>query len=240
MEGWIKIHRKLMSWEWYHDSKMVHLFIHLLLSANHKDKAWKGIPVKRGQVITGRKQLSDDTGISEQQLRTCINRLKSTSEITIQPTNRFSLITIIRYEEFQGESTSENEDESTNDQPATNQQSTTTKKDKNVKNDNNPLLIEARKSKFILDCTVVNTDKKIIPAVELMAPLGDLRETFVSYWTRTTPQGKKMKFEKCDTFDIGRRLTTWKRNLEKYGYTKNKGNDRSGKFQEVHDGLGGQ
>jgi len=36
--GWLKLHRKFKEWEWYQDSKMVHLFIHLLVTANHQNK----------------------------------------------------------------------------------------------------------------------------------------------------------------------------------------------------------
>ena len=37
-------------------------------------------------------------------------------------------------------------------------------------------------------------------------------ESFSDYWTESKPNGKKMKFEMQKTFDIGRRLKSWKRN----------------------------
>ena len=42
MEGWIKVHRKLVDWEWYNDINVKVVFLHLLLTANHKEKQWKG------------------------------------------------------------------------------------------------------------------------------------------------------------------------------------------------------
>lgn len=105
MEGWIKLHRKTLTWEWFRDSQTVHLFIYLLLSANHEDRKWKGITVKRGQLITGRNALSEATGISVRSIRTCLNKLKSTNELTIKTTNKFSIITICNYEEYQKEKT---------------------------------------------------------------------------------------------------------------------------------------
>lgn len=39
---------------------------------------------------------------------------------------------------------------------------------------------------------------------------------FFSYWTEPTQDGKKMKFELERTFDIGRRLVTWKNNEDKF------------------------
>lgn len=127
MSGWIATYRKLQDWEWYTDSYMVHLFIHLLLSANHKPKKWRGIDIKRGQFITGRKALSVATGISEQTVRTCLKRLKSTSEITIESTNGFSLVTVCKYDEYQSSENTINQpinqpanQQLTSDQPATN------------------------------------------------------------------------------------------------------------------------
>lgn len=137
MAGWIKIHRKLQDWGWYSDSHMVHLFIHLLLEANHEDRNWKGQLVKRGQLIFGRKAISETLGISEQTVRTCMERLKSTSEITSQSTNRFSLVTIVNYEDYQSNEdlpTSKSTNNLTYNQPTTNQQLTTPKEYKNIKN----------------------------------------------------------------------------------------------------------
>jgi len=77
--GWIKLHRKIVEWEWFQDSDTFRLFLYLILKANHREKQWKGITISRGQLVTGRKMLSRELGISEQTVRTCLKRLKSTS-----------------------------------------------------------------------------------------------------------------------------------------------------------------
>lgn len=135
--GWIKIHRQLLDWEWYTTPNMVHLFIHLIIKANHEPKKWHGIIIERGQFISGRIQLSKETGISEQSIRTCITKLKSTNELTSKSTNGFTLYSINNYKKWQSTEipTSESTRDLTNDQPATNQRLTTTKNDKNYKND---------------------------------------------------------------------------------------------------------
>ena len=74
-EGWIKLHRKFLEWEWFELSGMVKIFVYFLLKANHKSNNWKGIKLERGQFITGRKKISTELGMSEQQVRTCIERL---------------------------------------------------------------------------------------------------------------------------------------------------------------------
>ena len=101
MNGWIKIHRKITEWEWFNDSKTVHLFLYLLAKANFEPKKWRGVQVERGQLIFGRRQASKDTNISERGIRTCIERLKSTHEIAIKTTNKYSIITICKFEDYQ-------------------------------------------------------------------------------------------------------------------------------------------
>ncbi len=131
-ESYIKLLRKMLSWEWYDDSKMVHIFIHLLLKANYVDGKFKGKDVKRGQLITGRNALSKDTGISAQSVRTCLNKLKSTNEITIESTNDFSLITVVKYNDYQfvdKKTTIASTTKLTNNQPSINQQVTTIEED---------------------------------------------------------------------------------------------------------------
>ena len=132
-KGWIKLHRSLLDWEWYTDQNTTRLFIHLLLRANHKEKKWRGNLIKPGQVLTGRKALSEETGLSEQQVRTSLNKLKSTNEITIISTKSHSMITVSAWDSHQQDNQQDNQ-RATNEQPTSNQQVTT---NKNVKNGNN-------------------------------------------------------------------------------------------------------
>lgn len=141
MVGHIKLERKILEWEWYKHPNVCRLFIHLLLTANHKDGKWQGITVKRGQVIAGRIELAADLALSEQNVRTALDKLKLTNEITIKSTKQYSIITICKYDSYQSfkdkdnqQITNELTNELTNNQPTTNQQLTT---NNNVNNDNN-------------------------------------------------------------------------------------------------------
>ena len=125
--GWIKLHRSMRDWGWYHKSEMVHLWLHLLLRANHKQRVFEGEVVNRGQLVCGRKQLAKETGITEQTIRTCLTRLKSTNEITIKSTKRFSVVTINNYHTYQVKEDETNQEDNqlfpqqlTNDQPTGN------------------------------------------------------------------------------------------------------------------------
>ena len=72
-QGWIKLHRALMDWEWYDDIITRGIFIHCLLRANHTDANWRGMELKRGQFVTSLKHLADENGVSVQTLRTHLN-----------------------------------------------------------------------------------------------------------------------------------------------------------------------
>jgi len=129
MSGWIKIHRKILDWEWYNDSNTFRLFMHLILKANHKPKKYRGIDIHIGCLMTGRELLSNETGLSVQQVRTCLERLKSTNEITIKSTKQGTIIQVLNYQKYQVST-----NEITEEQPQNNQQVTINKNVKNEKN----------------------------------------------------------------------------------------------------------
>lgn len=132
MAGFIQIDRKILKWEWYQDVKVFHLFLYFILRANWEDGRWKGIDVKRGQLITGRLKLSKDTGLSEMEIRTCQKKLILTGEITIKSTSKYTIITICKYDTYQTKYDQSNQQinqqpnqRATNEQPTSNQQITT-------------------------------------------------------------------------------------------------------------------
>lgn len=142
--GFIKLHRKLTEWEWYSDPCTKDVFLHLLLTANHKTRREKGVTYKRGQAVFGRREMALKLGISERNVRTALNHLKSTNEITIKATKRGSVATIVNYEKYQVTDTGSvqqsdqgNDQKVTNNRPTSDQQVPTNKNDKNEKNEKN-------------------------------------------------------------------------------------------------------
>lgn len=101
MERWVKLYDKLLEWEWFTDSSMVHLFMYLLLKANTGDSVFHGVHVTRGQIITTFKRISADTHISVQTLRTCFRRMERTGEIHKETIGKLTLITINGYDKYQ-------------------------------------------------------------------------------------------------------------------------------------------
>lgn len=135
--SYIKLDRKIAEWEWFTDSNTLKLWIYLLVNAQYQDSSYKGIEVKRGQLITGRKKLAEQLEMSEQQIRTCLDHLQATNEITIKPTNKYSLITIEKYGLYQGDDDGNNQQNNQQDnQRATNKQPTNNhnKRNKEIKN----------------------------------------------------------------------------------------------------------
>ena len=138
LNGYIKLFRKLIRWGWYQDNVVKGLFIHCLLCASYKDFEWMGQRLKAGQFITGRKKLAKDLGFSEQQIRTAIKKLESTGEITSKTTNKFTVITVVNWEDYQIDVDDSNQESNfpiTNEQPTNNQQATNKQPHmKNIKN----------------------------------------------------------------------------------------------------------
>lgn len=131
MTGWIKIHRVLLDWEWYTDPNTMRLFIHLLLNANNEPKKWKGIDLKPGELVIGRVQLAKDLKLSERKIRTSMERLKSTKEIAIKSTNKYSIVTICNWGSYQEMKTKQRPAVRPTAEPSSDQQTTTAKESKN-------------------------------------------------------------------------------------------------------------
>lgn len=143
-DGFIVLFRKIVSWEWYTDIPTKALFLHCLFKANWEDKKWRGMTVKRGSFITSREKLSKETGLSVQQVRSAIKKLKSTNEITYETTSNYSLITVVNYRVYQDYNPVSNQANNlddnhqiTNEQPTDNQRVTTTNNNNHYNKNNN-------------------------------------------------------------------------------------------------------
>ena len=135
-DGYIKIFRSLKSWEWYQDSNTKDVFLHLLLNAQWEDSRFRGHDIPKGSLVTGYTALSNQLGISIQSIRTAFKHLKSSGEITTKVTNKFTIVSIVNWEKYQGKEESVNRQNNTqpNNLLTLNQQSTNTiKENKNIR-----------------------------------------------------------------------------------------------------------
>lgn len=144
MEGFIKLHRKIVAWEWYQDANTRSVFIHLLLMANYEPKKWRGRLIERGQRITSLANLSSELGLTIRQTRTALKHLETTGEVTRQTTSEFTILTLCNYDSYQSRETpsdtpndTPNDKQTTRDRHAERQaadkRATTNKKEKKEK-----------------------------------------------------------------------------------------------------------
>lgn len=107
-KGFALIHRQFMDSRLYRDSQAVHLWLHLILKANHTDEEVNTdigmMIVRRGQMITGRPTLVSETFIPDNKVKSLLRTFESKGMINIEPKGRkFSLISIVKYDDFQSQ-----------------------------------------------------------------------------------------------------------------------------------------
>ena len=151
MSGWIKIHRKFLDWEWFNKSEAVHLFLFMLIKANHKSGKWQGVDIERGQFISSLGNISNATGISVQTIRTILKKLEKTNEIELKSTSQYTIVTICKYECYQDENDNTNKP-TTNNEQTTNKRLTTNKNEKNEKNERS-IFIEPTYNEILEYCS---------------------------------------------------------------------------------------
>lgn len=249
--GWIKLHRKILDWEWFTSPSTLQLFIYLLLRANKEDKKWRGILIKRGQLVTSAATISEETKLSTQQVRTSLNRLKSTNEITSKTTNRFTLVTVCKYESYQLYEEVEQQTKQQALQQTKNKQITNKKQqlknNKNIRNNKKEsILTNVRIDEKATDAPVVATtttddmelrkEKFYQSLVPYVAKYGkDMVRAFYDYWTEKTYGGRKMRFEKQQAFEISKRLATWQKHDLSYANRDNTRFGQSGSTRAERD-----
>lgn len=99
--GWIKLYRDMLDWGWYSDTSTKVVFIHLIITANHKDKEWQGITVKRGSLATSIRKLANELNLSPNTIKRALKNLEKTGEIKKKSTQRYTIITVNNYEKYQ-------------------------------------------------------------------------------------------------------------------------------------------
>jgi hypothetical protein len=140
--GYVKLWRKSCESAIWKNHDLFRFWIWCLMKASHKKITehinFQNIELEPGQFIFGRIKSSQECGLSQQTVRTCLKSLRCSQNLTIKSTNKYSIITIINWDIYQVSDPETNQQSNrsvTSKQPASNQQVTTNKNDKNVKND---------------------------------------------------------------------------------------------------------
>jgi len=106
-QGYIKLYRSLLRWEWYDDANTFRVFVHLLLTVNHEPQKWHGITIDRGQRLASFSKIAQELSLSIKEVRTAIRHLIETGELAHSTTAKYGIFTIQNYEKFQGGAQSE-------------------------------------------------------------------------------------------------------------------------------------
>lgn len=102
--GFVRDYRSTIDWEWFTDVNTAHLWEYIRLRVNYEPSKFKGIEIKRGQMLESIATISKQTGLTYKQVRTALNHLKKTGEIECQRAIYGMLITVIKYDIFQVQS----------------------------------------------------------------------------------------------------------------------------------------
>ena len=134
--GWVMLHRKILSNPIFKNGKMLQVFMYCLLRASHKEHEHlvgdRIVQLKPGELATGRDAIAAATGLTSQNVRTCLKKLEKLNILTIKSTNKYSLISITNWISHQ-----QINQQVTSSQPASNQQTNHKQEVKNVNNGKN-------------------------------------------------------------------------------------------------------
>ena len=143
-QGYIKLYRQITDTPVWADSDKLKLWLMCLMKATHDEKTQvvgnQIIELKAGQFITGRAALSDDFNRDVKKDRRVdgltlfrwLSLFEKMEMLNIKKTNKYSLITVLNWDKYQGRRTS-NEQQLNNNRTSDEQQLNTNKNDKNEK-----------------------------------------------------------------------------------------------------------
>jgi hypothetical protein len=185
--------------------------IHLLLKSNYTVKQWQGNTVNPGELITSIGNLSKELRLSENEIRTCLKKLKKTNYVATESTSKFTKIRIIKsiiYDEIIFTNNEQIYKPLTNKPHSNNEQITTTNKVKKEKN------LEERKEFFKNE---VFKHKNTYSESFLIS--------FFRYWSEENEQTGRLKFEIEKFWNFENRLSLWKQpgdDIKKKSLIKNR------------------
>jgi len=210
--GYIKLHRSLIEWQYWDDHNTTRLLIYFLVSVNYESKRWKGIDINCGSMVTSFDKISIATGLSVKQVRRSIKILIDCKEVTQVTTNKFQLITLVKWAELQVEENKRATKGQTKDNQREGQRATT----KEVKEEKNNIQIEnflnwfnesiekktGKKGKFkILSKTDESNFKKIRASYEFQDFVIAFNSFWVNQWAIETNNRTPSHFLRVDNFN---------------------------------------
>ena len=171
----------MLEWGYFSDGNVLKVFLFLLLRANHKDNIVFETKVLRGQHITSIRKIAVYTDLSIKQVRLALNKLKKDQTIITKGTNKNTLVTIVKYDDYQSEKIKEGEQKTKKGQSEDKQRAT----NNNDNNDNNEKNID------IEDFKIQYHGGRVYNAVKKNYKLNDqqIDELFEEFYVRQITEG---------------------------------------------------
>ena len=99
-QGWIKLHRSIVNWEWWEDDMTFRFFIGILCLCNYEKKPWMGKTIEQGSFIASLDTLCLQLRMKKISVRRCLDKLKKTGEIQVENLHSLGLkITVLKYKD---------------------------------------------------------------------------------------------------------------------------------------------
>lgn len=202
--GYVKLHRKLLDWEWIGDPNVLAVFIQVLLRVNREPKRWQGIDIPAGSFLTSRDTLAGSCGLSVKQVRRALDVLKGAGTIGTDRAGTGQLVSLRNWEEYQ-EGPSKQGRQRASDRadagPDEGRSRATTREGKEVRESREGENVADRLEAFRSRVREVHEKDKILSGAEV--------HRFFAYWTERGEKAKKHRWEFEKTFDIGLRMHNW-------------------------------
>lgn len=225
MDGYIKIFRQIKDWAHFQEPSVLLMWIWLLVSVNFKDGYFHGKLVKKGEIITSFRKISEETGLSVNTIRSCLDKLKMSGEITQKKSensqiSQYTHIVINQFVKYQSVSMVDTPTDTLVDTLI--DTPTDTLVDNNRRKKRN-----TRKEEDNMDVAFATDQPKSKPIKksleerkndfynEIAQYVGkyerEMLRAFYDYWSEENQQHTKMRFEIEKTWSTAGRLATWYR-----------------------------
>jgi hypothetical protein len=207
--GFVKLHRKLLKWEWIGDPNIVTVLVHVMLRVNREPKRWQGIDIPIGSFLTSRSSLAASCGLTEKQVRRALDKLEEGRTIDKVRAGSGLLISLVKWEEYQENGTAQGRtraDDGQESGPDEGRTRATTKEVKKLRSRE----VESGAAKPPRDADWFKEEcKKVVEEFPDVLVKSE-RAPFFDYWTEPSETGR-LRFAAQKFFDFKRRMQNWQR-----------------------------
>ena len=209
--GFVKLPRTILEWEWYDHPDVFRIYIHLLIKVNYAPARWRGMDILEGEHITSTAKLSEELNMSEFKVRESLSKLEKTGFLKKTTTNKFTKLKLLQYGADVNNTDLKIKQNAvqTSDKVQTDQNQTTTNK-------NNKENKEVEERKEVFKNEILNFSKTF-SKLHL--------DGFYDYWNTENKQTGRLRFEEEKSWNLESKLKSWvvfPKSKEKRTFTKNR------------------